>query len=118
MAAKEASESVLGRPRMLERAIANLVENAVKYSTAGSPITIEVSQRSVMVTDVGPGIASRDLPHIFDRFYRSDEARAAQGSGLGLAIVRQIVERHGGEVLARNNPTGGAAVGFQLPSTP
>ncbi len=116
MAAKEASESVLGRPRMLERAIANLVENAVKYSTAGSPITIEVSPRSVMVTDVGPGIASRDLPHIFDRFYRSDEARAAQGSGLGLAIVRQIIERHGGEVLARNNPTSGAAVGFTLPN--
>jgi two-component system, OmpR family, sensor histidine kinase MprB len=111
-------ESVLGRPRMLERAIANLLENAVKYSSPGSPISIEVSRLSVMVIDQGPGIAAKDLPHIFDRFYRSDQARSAQGSGLGLAIVRQIVERHGGEVHARNNPSGGAAVGFTLPDTP
>lgn len=113
-----ASESVLGRPRMLERAVANLVENAVKYSTPNSPISIEVSRCSVVVIDIGPGIDAKDLPHIFDRFYRSDLARATQGSGLGLAIVRQIVERHGGEVIARNNSTGGASMGFTLPDTP
>jgi two-component system, OmpR family, sensor histidine kinase MprB len=118
LATRARSESVPGRPRMLERAIANLVENAVKYSTPGSPITIDVSQLSVTVLDVGPGIDTKDLPHVFDRFYRSDQARAAQGSGLGLAIVRQIVERHGGEVVARNNPNGGAAVGFILPNSP
>jgi two-component system, OmpR family, sensor histidine kinase MprB len=111
------SESVPGRPRMLERAIANLVENAVKYSTPGTPITIDTSRCSVTVVDQGPGIHERDLPHIFDRFYRSPEARAAQGSGLGLAIVRQIVDRHGGQVVARNNVNGGAAVGFTLPDS-
>lgn len=109
------SESVPGRPRMLERAIANLVENAVKYSTPGTPITIHTSCCSVTVVDQGPGIHDRDLPYIFDRFYRSAEARAAQGSGLGLAIVSQIVDRHGGKVVARNNVNGGAAVGFTLP---
>ena len=108
-------DACMGRPRMLERAIANLVENAVKYSTPGSGITIEVSTGSVLVVDEGPGIDAQDLPHIFDRFYRSDQARAAQGSGLGLAIVHQIVERHGGHVSARNKPGRGAAVGFTLP---
>jgi two-component system, OmpR family, sensor histidine kinase MprB len=117
MAAAARAESVPGRPRMLERAIANLVENAVKYSTPDSPITIEVSRLSVTVVDAGPGIDAKDLPFIFDRFYRSDQARSAQGSGLGLAIVRQIIERHGGEVVARNNPNGGAAVGFILPDS-
>jgi two-component system, OmpR family, sensor histidine kinase MprB len=116
MAAGAGSPSVLGRPRMLERAVANLVQNAVKYSTPGTPIAIEVSPFSVLVVDDGPGIDEKDLPYIFDRFYRSDQARAAQGSGLGLAIVRQIVERHGGEVLARNNANGGATVGFTLPN--
>jgi two-component system, OmpR family, sensor histidine kinase MprB len=109
--------SMLGRPRMLERAIVNLVENAIKYSHPGSPITVEVSGHSLIVFDQGPGIDPKDLPFIFDRFYRSDQARAAQGSGLGLAIVRQIVDRHGGEVTARNTTTGGAAVGFVLPAS-
>ena len=111
-------ESVMGRPRMLERAIVNLVENAIKYSTLGTPVTVEVSQLAVTVIDQGPGIDPKDLPYIFDRFYRSDQARSAQGSGLGLAIVRQIVERHGGEVTARNTPSGGAAVGFRLAKIP
>ncbi len=111
-------ESVMGRPRMLERAIVNLVENAIKYSTPGTPVTVEVSQLAVTVIDQGPGIDPKDLPYIFDRFYRSDQARSAQGSGLGLAIVRQIVERHGGEVTATNTPSGGAAVGFRLAKNP
>jgi two-component system, OmpR family, sensor histidine kinase MprB len=111
-------ESVMGRPRMLERAIVNLVENAIKYSTPGTPVTVEVSQLAVTVIDQGPGIDPKDLPYIFDRFYRSDQARSAQGSGLGLAIVRQIVERHGGEVTATNTPRGGAAVGFRLAKNP
>ena len=108
----------MGRPRMLERAIVNLVENAIKYSTPGTPVTVEVSQLAVTVIDQGPGIDPKDLPYIFDRFYRSDQARSAQGSGLGLAIVRQIVERHGGEVTATNTPSGGAAVGFRLAKNP
>ena len=110
-------ETVAGRPRMLERAIANLVENAVKYSPPASPITIAVSTGSVVVVDQGQGIEDKDLPYIFDRFYRSDRARSAPGSGLGLAIVRQIVERHGGTVFVHNNPSGGASIGFVVPRT-
>ena len=65
--------------------------------------------------DDGPGIAPADQPHVFDRFYRSAEARTEPGSGLGLAIVKQIVERHDGTVWATNRDGGGAAVGFELP---
>jgi two-component system sensor histidine kinase MprB len=83
---------------------------------------------SVEVRDRGPGIDPADQPLVFDRFYRATTARTAPGSGLGLAIARQIVERHGGEVWARNileeTPGGagdgvvGAAVGFRLPAAP
>lgn len=105
----------LVRPRMIERAIANLVENAVKYAPSG-PITVQATNDQILVIDAGPGIAESDLPHVFDRFYRSDAARTEPGSGLGLSIVRQIVERHGGVTIARNNPDRGAAVGFVLPA--
>ena len=70
-----------------------------------------------MVSDEGPGIDEADLARVFDRFYRADAARSRPGSGLGLAIVRQIVEDHGGRVIAGRAPGGGAAVGFRLPTT-
>ena len=104
------------RPAMLERAISNLVENAVKYSPHGTPIDIVVSGNRLDVRDRGPGIPLVDQPHVFDRFYRSTITRTEPGSGLGLAIVKQIVNRHGGHVWATNHPDGGALVGFQLPS--
>ncbi len=107
------SASVLVRPHMAERALANLVDNAAKYSPAA--IVIAVKGNQVEVRDDGPGIAPIDQPHVFDRFYRSAEARTEPGSGLGLAIVKQIVERHGGTVWATNREAGGAAVGFELP---
>ena len=66
------------------------------------------------VRDHGPGIPDDDLPHVFERFYRSDEARTNPGSGLGLSIVAHVVEGHGGEVFARNAADGGAEVGFAL----
>jgi two-component system sensor histidine kinase MprB len=106
---------VLARPHMLERAISNLLDNAVKYSPAGSPLTVEVSGGRIEVRDRGPGIAPEDQPHVFDRFYRAAAVRTEPGSGLGLAIVHQIVERHGGRVLLRNEAGGGAVVGFELP---
>ena len=105
------------RPRMMERAMANLVDNAVKYSPPETGIEVAVDGASLEVRDRGPGIDPADQPHVFARFYRSTSARTAPGSGLGLAIVRQIVERHGGEVWARNRSDGGAAVGFRLPPT-
>lgn len=106
---------VTARPMMLERAISNLVDNAVKYGPDGSPIEVTVGPGRVDVRDHGPGIAPEDLPYVFERFYRSTVARTEPGSGLGLAIVEQIVARHGGRVWASNDPQGGAVVGFQLP---
>ena len=70
---------------------------------------MECRDGAVVVRDHGPGIAEADLPHIFDRFYRSPEARGLPGSGLGLAIVAQVVKAEGGAVLAENDPRGGAA---------
>ena len=72
----------------------------------------------VEVRDHGPGIASDDLPRVFDRFYRSARARGQAGSGLGLAIVSHVAESHGGRAFAANHPGGGAVVGFELPTTP
>jgi two-component system sensor histidine kinase MprB len=70
------------------------------------------------VHDRGPGIAEADLPHIFDRFYRSPAARGLPGSGLGLAIVAQVAKAEGGTVLAENDPTGGARMSLFLPTIP
>jgi signal transduction histidine kinase len=66
------------------------------------------------VLDDGPGFPAADLPHVFDRFYRADQARSTGGSGLGLAIVKEIVSRHGGSVTAANRPEGGAALAIEL----
>ncbi len=104
------------RPHLIERAIANLVDNAIKYSPG--PIELVLDGRRFEVRDQGPGFNPEDIPHVFDRFYRSDEARTEPGSGLGLAIVQQIIERHGGTVWATDRAEGGAAVGFELPPAP
>jgi two-component system sensor histidine kinase MprB len=100
---------------MIERAIANVVDNALKYSPDGAAIDVVIDGTRLEVRDRGTGFAVVDLPHVFDRFYRSVEARTQSGSGLGLAIVQQAVERHGGTVWAVNRPDGGAIVGFELP---
>ena len=105
---------VLGRPLALERAVGNLVENALKFDQDG-PIAVACSQGRVEVADRGPGFDDEDLPRVFDRFYRSTAARSRPGSGLGLAIVVDIVGQHGGEVYARNREGGGAVVGFTIP---
>jgi signal transduction histidine kinase len=91
---------VRGDPDALERAIGNLVDNALKWSPADGRIRISVAGGRVEVSDNGPGIPADDLPYIFDRFYRSAKARALPGSGLGLAIVRRIADVHHGTVEA------------------
>lgn len=112
-----------GDSHALERAVLNLLDNAVKFSPQGS--TVHVTLRSlgdgtavVEVSDSGPGIAPEDLPRVFDRFYRSSEARGLPGSGLGLAIVKQAAERHGGTVYANNKPERGALMAIRLPGIP
>jgi two-component system sensor histidine kinase MprB len=93
-------------PILVERAVGNLLDNAVKYSPAGAPIEVTVHDGEVVVADRGPGIAEEDLPRIFDRFYRAAAARAKPGAGLGLAIVREAAEAHGGAARAESNADG------------
>ncbi len=111
---------VRAAPARLDRAIANLLDNACKWNPptgrAGDPIEVRVRSGVLEVRDHGPGIAAEDLPRVFDRFYRSPVARARPGSGLGLAIVRQMAEAHGGAVHAANDPDGGARLTLELPA--
>ncbi len=102
----------------VERAVSNLVDNAVKYAGADGPVEVTVADGTVRVRDHGPGIAAADLPHVFDRFYRAVDARGAPGSGLGLSIVAQVAAAHGGTASAGAAPGGGAVVTLALPAAP
>ena len=104
--------------RAIERAVSNLLDNATKFDTSTEPIEVAVHAGEVTVSDRGPGIPPADLPRVFDRFYRTDQARSAPGSGLGLAIVRDVADDHGGTVTAANRDGGGASVGLRLPVAP
>jgi two-component system sensor histidine kinase MprB len=103
------------RPSAIDRAVVNIIDNAAKFSVDGV-IEVNVEGGRLAVSDRGPGIPTGDLPHIFDRFYRSVASRSQPGSGLGLAIVRDIVESHGGTVFAEAREGGGTTVGFTLPT--
>ena len=107
------ASAVTGQAKALERAVANLLENAVKFAPGG-PIEVVVRDGRVQVLDRGPGIGGEDAARVFDRFHRADGARALPGSGLGLAIVREIALAHGGSVFAEPRPGGGAVVGFTV----
>jgi two-component system sensor histidine kinase MprB len=107
---------VRGVPARLDRAISNLLDNAAKWSPAGSLIEIRLSGGELSVRDHGPGIEQSDLPFVFDRFYRASSARGLPGSGLGLAIVRQVAEFHGGSVSAESPAGGGALLRIRLPT--
>jgi two-component system sensor histidine kinase MprB len=107
-------------PGRLDRAIANLLDNACQWtdSPRAGPIEVRVRDGTLQVRDHGPGIHDEDLPRVFDRFYRAPAARARPGSGLGLAIVRHFAETHGGSVHAANAPGGGALLTLELPAVP
>jgi two-component system, OmpR family, sensor histidine kinase MprB len=106
----------LVRPQALERAVGNLVENALKFDDRpDGTIDIEVRNGRIAVSDRGPGIEPADLPRVFDRFYRSISARSRPGSGLGLSIVDDVAKMHGGTAFATNRTDGGATVGLALP---
>jgi two-component system sensor histidine kinase MprB len=106
---------VQGVPQRLDRAIANLLDNAAKWSPAGSVVDVRLHDGELTVRDRGPGIPVADRGHVFDRFYRADSARGRPGSGLGLAIVRQVAEFHGGSVTAEVADGGGALLRLRLP---
>ncbi|CAM4095644.1 HAMP domain-containing sensor histidine kinase [Kibdelosporangium persicum] len=114
---------LIGDAGTLERAVLNLLDNAVKFSPPDGIVRVRLGSAGdgfavLEVADQGPGIADEDLPRVFDRFYRSQEARTLPGSGLGLAIVQQAALRHGGEVLAGRSPEGGALFSLRLPGMP
>ena len=108
--------TVNGVPTALERAVANLLDNAVKWSPPGGVIEVAVRRGEVTVRDHGRGIDEADLPLVFDRFYRAPAARGMPGSGLGLAIVKQVAEQHGGSVSAESPEGGGALLRLTIVS--
>jgi two-component system sensor histidine kinase MprB len=105
---------VHGAPSTIERAVANLLDNAAKWSPPGGRVEAAVRGGEVTVRDHGPGIAEEDLPYVFDRFYRASAARGLPGSGLGLAIVKQVAEAHGGTVVAERPEDGGTLMRLRL----
>jgi two-component system, OmpR family, sensor histidine kinase MprB len=95
---------IRGAPGRVSRAVSNLIDNAAKWSPPGAAVEIAVRDGTVTVRDHGLGVDPADLPHVFDRFYRSPQARTMPGSGLDLAIVKQVADSHGGTVTAATAP--------------
>ena len=106
-------------PLLIEQVLINLLDNAIKYTPAGSPIEISASAEDrevrVAVADRGPGVAPGEDPLVFEKFYRGQEAGGCSGAGLGLAIARGMVEAHGGRITVGTRPGGGAVFRFTLP---
>ena len=111
---RKSPASIRVRPSQLDRAISNLIDNAIKFSPLSGPVEVFVSDRRIEVRDHGPGIADADKPYIFDRFYRAVATRAAPGSGLGLAIVKQFVDDHDAKIEVADTPGGGATISIQF----
>jgi two-component system sensor histidine kinase BaeS len=114
------ADQLTADPVRLEQALSNLVANAIRHTPSGGTVDLDARRAAtsveLSVVDSGRGIAPEHLPHVFDRFYKVDEARAAGdgGSGLGLSIVKAIVERHGGTMSAESRP-GRTAFTLRLP---
>ncbi len=106
---------ILGRESRLRRALANLLDNAIKWSPPGGTIEVTLIGGNLAVRDHGPGFGPEDLPYVFDRFYRAPAARTVAGSGLGLSIARKVAEEHGGSATAGNAEGGGAVVTLTFP---
>jgi two-component system sensor histidine kinase MprB len=101
----------------LDRAVANLLDNAAKFAGPGTSVDVHLAgDGALFVRDHGPGIAADALPNVFERFYRADEARAMPGSGLGLAIVKQAADRHHGTVMLMNADGGGVVAILHIPA--
>lgn len=109
---------ILGDPLRLRQLVTILVDNAIKHSPSGSTVAVRVRSANgaafMWVEDQGPGIKPEDLPRLFERFWRADNAPVG-GTGLGLSIAHWIVEQHGGTIGAENRPEGGARFWVQLP---
>jgi two-component system phosphate regulon sensor histidine kinase PhoR len=117
LSVEAAPYSMPADPDQMERAIANLVENAIKYTPEGGAIRVRVAPGRIEVEDNGIGIPAEDLPRVFERFYRVDKSRSREmgGTGLGLAIVKHIAQAHGGTVEAESEVGKGSTFRIRLP---
>ncbi|NSC22475.1 HAMP domain-containing histidine kinase [Streptomyces albus subsp. chlorinus] len=111
---------VRGEPAALERAVVNLLDNAVKFSPEGGTVRLVLRDGALLVRDEGPGVPDDELPYVFDRFWRSPAARSLPGSGLGLAIVARTARQCGGEIALRRPADGGPGTEavLRLPGAP
>jgi signal transduction histidine kinase len=109
------------RPRMLRVVVENLLANAIRYAGPGTTCTVELTNPAegptLAVSDDGKGVDAADLPRLFERFYRGDQARTSRGTGLGLAIVKHVVTAAGGEVEATSEPGSGLEIRARFPRT-
>jgi signal transduction histidine kinase len=106
----------------ISQVLANLLDNAVKYTSSGGLVRILVEpapkngeEIAITVADTGIGISEKDIPHIFERYYRGDKSRSGPGAGLGLPLVQGIVESHGGRVSVESEPGKGSVFQVFLP---
>ncbi len=104
------------RRRMLQTIVENLAQNAIRYAGPGSTLTLAALPALLEVADDGRGVEEEELPRLFERFYRSDQARASRGTGLGLAIVKHVVASAGGEIEASGGPGRGLRIVCRLPA--
>ena len=109
-------------PGRLQQVLVNLVDNAIKYTPRGGQVEIaaaeHVNEVTIEVRDTGVGIAAEEIPHIWERLYRSDKSRTERGLGLGLILVKAIVQAHGGRIEADSRLGGGSVFRVTLPKPP
>ncbi|OFX30893.1 MAG: hypothetical protein A2Z07_06530 [Armatimonadetes bacterium RBG_16_67_12] len=114
--------TVLADPDRMAQVVSNLIDNALKFTPNGGRVTVTVGERrgqaTIFVDDTGPGIPAADLPHVFDRFFKTDRSRSGQrGAGLGLAIAKRLMAIQGGEIAVENRPAGGTRFVVTLPTS-
>jgi len=114
--------TIHGDKTALQRVVANLLDNAIKFTDRGGKVVITVKEdptRAIIeISDTGEGITPEDLPHIFERFYRGDKSRSTQGNGLGLSLALSIVRAHGGNIEVISSPHTGSTFTIRLPREP
>ncbi len=112
--------TVAGDARMLQRMIANLLDNAIRYTPAGGHVSVAIAAHSagglrIDFHDTGPGVTAEDQDRIFERFYRCDPSRSESGSGLGLSLARAVARAHGGDITVASTPGEGSTFSVSLP---
>jgi two-component system heavy metal sensor histidine kinase CusS len=109
-------------PDLFERAVGNLLDNALRFTPEHGSIRVAVSTHNgashVTVTDTGSGIAAEHLPRVFDRFYRAESSRSSDGAGLGLALVKSIIDLHGGSATIQSEVGHGTTIKLTFPAAP